>query len=279
MKTLVTILLFVLAAAVVPLPARAGYLAIQSDPALDYNSAKCVNGAAQVDVHVVWVPTTGDQVRRVQFAVLAPASCVSIAGRRDVHVLPTLGNSEVDIVVDLLGCPTVPTHVLTIHLVGLDVRSNCCPWRVTSPEGYALVNAWDCDGIAVQVQTRALWFATEPCEFVPPHTPDPADGTVIDSLSTVLQWQSTGGPGCIAGDELTHNVYFGTDPGALAPHPGAAAPFHVTGLLPGVTYYWQVEATTPNGAGPYPGPLWSFNTSTSLASRRSTWGGIKALFR
>jgi len=279
MKTLVIILLFAFAATAVAFPARAGYLAIQSDPVLDYNSAKCVNSAAQVEVHVVWVPTPGDQVRRIQFAVLAPGSCVSLVGRRDVHVLPTVGNSDIDIVVDLLGCPTVPTHVLTIRLLGLDVHSNCCSWRATSPEGYALVGAWDCDGIAVQVQTRALWFATEPCAFVPPHTPDPADGAVIDSLSTVLQWQSTGGPVCIAGDELVHNVYFGTDPGALVPHTGAVAPFDVTGLLPGVTYYWQVEATTPNGAGPYPGPLWSFTTPPSLASRRSTWGGIKALFR
>jgi hypothetical protein len=261
-------------------PALAGYLVIQTDPNLDYASAKCLNSTPEVDVYFVYVPLPGEPlVRRIQFAAPTPTGCVSISARKDIPVLPGSGDSSFDIVVDLLGCPPVPTHVLTVRLSNVVVSGDCCDWRPLNTYGGSLISAWDCDGNPVLVQSRPVWFSTQPCAFVAPHSPQPADGAAIDSLSTSLQWESAGGPECGLGDVLIHNLYFGTDPNALIKFVDAGSPYPVGNLLAGTTYYWRVEATTYNSAGPYPGPLWSFTTPAATATEQSTWGRIKSIFR
>lgn len=262
-----------------PLSVEAGYLVIQSDPNLAYDDAKCINGGDQVDVYVVYIPTTDDAVaRRVQFKVPLPP-CVSIERRRDFFVLPGIGSSENDVVVDFLGCPSAPIHILTIRLFGVTVNSACCEWRALSVNNYSRIPGWDCDGNALEMNTLPAWLSNQPCAFIAPNTPYPGDGSTIDSLHTDLTWDSQAPHACSAGDAVVQNVYFGTDSGALTLYPNATMPFDADNLLPTTTYYWRVETTTAAGAGPYPGPLWSFATPAALATRQRTWGAVKALYR
>ncbi|MDH4038451.1 MAG: hypothetical protein OEX18_14610 [Candidatus Krumholzibacteria bacterium] len=260
-------------------PTLAGYLIIQTDPNLDYASAKCLNSAAEVDVYFIYVPQPGDPaVRWIQFAAPTPTGCVSIGSRKDIPVLTKSGDSSVDILVDL-GCSPVTTHLLTVRLSNVVVSGDCCGWRPLNTHGGTSIDAWDCDGNLVLLQSRGVWFSTQPCAFVAPHTPSPADGETIGALETDLEWQSAGGPECGLGDVLIHNLYFGTDPDALIEHVDAGSPYPVSNLLPGTTYYWRAEATTYNNAGPYPGPLWSFSTPQATGTEQTTWGRIKSLFR
>jgi hypothetical protein len=84
--------------------------------------------------------------------------------------------------------------------------------------------------------------------------PNPADGAQ-DVTSPLLQW--TAGDGAIA-----HQVYLGTSP-TLGAADAAGGPipmtmyFHVTGLVPGTTYYWRVDETAADGTVTT-GPVWSF---------------------
>ncbi|MCX5646800.1 MAG: hypothetical protein NTZ17_19300 [Phycisphaerae bacterium] len=91
-------------------------------------------------------------------------------------------------------------------------------------------------------------------------TPQPADSATGVSVMTDLIWR----PGREA---QSHEVYFGTDPNAVAK--GTATAQTVTGhsftpasLLYGTTYYWRVDEVN---AVTYPGDVWSFTTTASGA--------------
>jgi len=88
--------------------------------------------------------------------------------------------------------------------------------------------------------------------------PTPADGAIVDPGPIDCTWR--------AGDKaVTHNVYFGTNPAALAGpfikpvgEPNYAPPGGVEG---GTTYYWRVdEVNTAHAGSPWIGGLWSFTT-------------------
>jgi hypothetical protein len=95
-------------------------------------------------------------------------------------------------------------------------------------------------------------------------TPEPADGAVIDATVTTLKWR--------VGDQaVSHQVYFGDDPAAVAAgevepvatalpslEVGRTAPY-ATGLTPGVLYSWRVDEVNDVAAGsPWAGPVWNF---------------------
>lgn len=95
----------------------------------------------------------------------------------------------------------------------------------------------------------------------------PADGAVNVPLVTSLTW-TPGYTPYLYGAQL----YFGTSPSPpeVASYP--ESPFSVGPLQPGTKYYWQV-------ADPGAGPVWSFTTTIDVATKPSTWGAIKALYR
>jgi len=251
-----------------PRAAPAGTLGIYADTLAVSNY---LTSMLFVDLHVVY---TGDpSIQALQFTVATP-TCNTIFGRFDIPVSTMIGASESGVMINLGACATSPVHVLTIRVLPYEIFEYCCAWL---PVDIAVV---DCDGNDVPFTAPAPgWLTEEPCEFVAPHSPWPADGAVNVPLTVDLDWESRGAPACDLGDALIHRLYFGTDPEALTTYWDVGPPFTVSGLLHGTRYYWQAVGTTYNGAGPYPGPLWTFTTKWPVAAERTTWGRIKALYR
>jgi hypothetical protein len=90
--------------------------------------------------------------------------------------------------------------------------------------------------------------------------PSPAKGAVDVTQTPVLTWT----PGLGA----THEVYFGSDAGALELKGSGdlGAESYEPGQLEwNTTYYWRVdEANSANADSPWTGPLWSFTTANFL---------------
>jgi hypothetical protein len=90
--------------------------------------------------------------------------------------------------------------------------------------------------------------------------PSPTKGAVDVTQTPVLTWA----PGLGA----THEVYFGTDAGALEKKAGGnlgEETYELGQLEWNTTYYWRVdEANSANADSPWTGPLWSFTTANFL---------------
>ncbi|MBN2129745.1 MAG: LamG domain-containing protein [Sedimentisphaerales bacterium] len=112
---------------------------------------------------------------------------------------------------------------------------------------YWRVDAIDAEGVVFEGD---LWsFGTLPLEA---HFPNPYDGQENVLTDTQLSW--TAGKAV-----MLHNVYFGTDPGALTPNMFLQdTTFDPGPLEAGTTYYWRVDEFT--GVATNEGPLWSFST-------------------
>lgn len=246
----------------------AGTLGIYADTSAVSN---CITRMAVVDLHVVY---TGDPpIQAIQFTVPTPA-CNAIIGRFDVPVATTIGTSEAGVSVSLGGCHTAPVYVLTVRVLPSQVFEYCCAWL---PEA---VTAVDCNGDPVPFTSVLPGHLTdEPCAAVAPHSPAPADGAMGVPLAVPLDWESQGPAACGLGDAWIHILRFGTDPDALTEYFDVGPQFPLSGLTPLTQYYWQALGTTYNGAGPYPGPLWTFTTEGPVSAEQTTWGRIKSLFR
>ena len=91
-------------------------------------------------------------------------------------------------------------------------------------------------------------------------SPNPAKGAVDVTQTPVLTWT----PGLGA----THEIFFGTDAGALEKK--ASGNLGSESYEPGqlewnTTYYWRIdEANSANTDSPWTGPLWSFTTANFL---------------
>jgi hypothetical protein len=263
-----------------PILAAAGQLMAYTDLDLTKRTHKCFNGGAQVDVHFVYdsSPTDPhpDQIRAIRFRVPTPA-CMTVAARVDIAAPGTnfIGSSSTEVSVGLPSCTSIPVHVLTVRLFIVGVLQECCPFQ---PQDVVVT---DC-GLNEFPGVSALpgYFGNQPCDFTAPHSPTPADGASISSLSTNLEWQSEWNiPDCDLGDVRLENLYFGMNPGALAKTADVGTPWPIDNLSSGATYYWKVELTTINGAGPWESPLWSFTVENPLDATTSTWGRIKAFYR
>ncbi|MHC4726837.1 MAG: LamG-like jellyroll fold domain-containing protein, partial [Planctomycetota bacterium] len=91
-------------------------------------------------------------------------------------------------------------------------------------------------------------------------SPNPSKGAVDVTQTPVLTWA----PGLGA----THEIYFGTDAGALEKKASGnlgSESFEPGQLEWNTTYYWRVdEANNANTDSPWTGPLWSFTTANFL---------------
>jgi len=102
--------------------------------------------------------------------------------------------------------------------------------------------------------------------------PVPADGAIDVAVAPTLSW--TAGPGAV-----THDVWFGTDPGALTlASPGQTGTTYAPGtLIKGQTYYWAVDETD-SGAVTHYGPTWSFTVVANSGLIKWTGGGTSDLW-
>jgi len=91
-------------------------------------------------------------------------------------------------------------------------------------------------------------------------SPNPANGAVDVIQTPVLTWTS--------GFGSTHEIFFGTDAGALEKKGSGnlgEETFEPGQLEWNTTYYWRIdEANNANADSPWTGPLWSFTTANFL---------------
>ncbi len=108
-------------------------------------------------------------------------------------------------------------------------------------------------GVAPQTGLAEVRFSSVPVQA---RGPQPANAAKNVGVDTSLDWR----PGRLA---ASHQVYFGTDPNAVATGTAAAKSLTGHGYSPGVlnlgtTYYWKVDEV--NAAVTCPGDVWSFTT-------------------
>jgi len=137
--------------------------------------------------------------------------------------------------------------------------------RATGSAGYTANTTLDFGGVLarfVKLTINATWGGVAPQTglsevrffYVPVQARDPQpaiDATDV-AIDAELTWR--------AGREAeAHEVYLGTDAGALALVDTVTAPAVTPGTLDfGTTYFWKVNEV--GGAGPYEGEVWSFTT-------------------
>lgn len=90
-----------------------------------------------------------------------------------------------------------------------------------------------------------------------PTNPYPGANAKEVAVNTVLAWECTDPDG----DELTYDVYLGTDQNPPGVAQGVSAPYYspTEGLAGGTTYYWKVVAK--DGSNSTGGPTWKFTTA------------------
>jgi hypothetical protein len=144
--------------------------------------------------------------------------------------------------------------------------------RGTGLAGYAANTTVSLGGIQaryIKLTIDATWGGGGVCglsevrfSYVPvrARSPQPADAATGVAVDTALTWR----PGREAG---SHQVFFGTDPAAVAG--GTAVAETVTehtytpeGLTFGTTYYWRVDEVN---TVTYPGAVWSFTSQPYAA--------------
>jgi len=124
------------------------------------------------------------------------------------------------------------------------------PVQSTELDGRNSVNPWPSDHRAV-ITTFAL---TPPELLARASRPFPAHQATNVTSFPVLGW--------LPGSNATHHaVYWGTNgPGELLTNTTATL-LPLTNLLPGTTYYWRVDESTPQGT--VAGEVWSFSTAVA----------------
>lgn len=91
-----------------------------------------------------------------------------------------------------------------------------------------------------------------------PSNPNPADGAVNVPTTITLSWQCTDPEG----EQLTYDVYFGTDANALSSSYEYSASYNPGKLSPNTKYYWRVNAWDAK-YNKTVGNLWSFTTGSN----------------
>lgn len=108
------------------------------------------------------------------------------------------------------------------------------------------------------------------CPKAAAYAPEPADGRLLlwnEATGLQLAWS--------AGDDaISHDVYVGTDPDAVAAattgdgggiyRGNQSGVTYTPALEPGTTYYWRVDERLP-GAMTHTGRVWSFHVGTDVA--------------
>lgn len=179
-------------------------------------------------------------------------------------------------------------HVATITYLTGTTPAPCCEWELApwphSSRGEIEIEG--CDGyVAFAEAHKASLNGYCQCDIydfvLGPYKPGPVDGAADVPLNTPLSWEL----GCCTNMTL----YLSTEPFTSFPpdkivYEGPVQnPYDPGIFLPNTTYYWRVSEWTP-GVNPHGhdgnSRVWSFTTGDIIVPvERSTWGGLKALYR
>jgi hypothetical protein len=96
--------------------------------------------------------------------------------------------------------------------------------------------------------------------------PDPADGVLIEQTSAVLSWSA--GPSAASHDVYISESLDAVTNGAKMAFAGnfTETSLSVSGLAPGATYYWRVDAVEADSGVVHEGEVWSFSVLTNKAN-------------
>jgi hypothetical protein len=174
------------------------------------------------------------------------------------------------------GCLVPPIHVLTIRAFCYQAPPPCRslwvnPLELRDCAGNP-VTAYGGEGFSgVRIDTL--------CTLSPPPNVYPPDGSTHVPLNAVLSWGEMVGPSrCYGPDHF--GVRIGTTPNTPIVSNGFDTFYDPPGLLQdNTTYYWSISGLR-TGAGEVTTATWTFSTGEGpVATRTSTWGKIKALYR
>lgn len=195
------------------------------------------------------------------------------------------GSFEEGVVVNLVGCVDGPRVVARLTFASTGV-AECCPLLLLPyPDAEYFTQGADCEMSTVPIEVVGGVIAPEGSDLscgapTVPANPVPPDGAVDQPHDVALEWESYAPVGTGLG-EYGNIVYFGTDPDPPrhSPQlPWAEPPYPVGNLSPNTTYYWRVVSVVTD-YGSTTGPVWQFTTGNGVATKQTTWGSIKALYR
>jgi len=219
----------------------------------------------------------------VAFALQVPvASGLTFIG--DASPFTVTGQSPTGVLVQFGTCLTGRTLVMSMEYLRISAPTPCT-MIVPGPHPQLGAYRTDCALAPAPFQYAGLLYAGEAgCAGpIAASNPSPADGASGVALTPALNWddaiQVCTGLLSTIGDNVPGTsayLYFGTssDP----PDLGTYTKSHTVGpLQPNTKYYWRVEnsATWPYVTS----ATWSFTTTNDVATRPTTWGAIKALYR
>lgn len=201
------------------------------------------------------------------------------------------GNLEDGIEINFGDCVQTG-DVLRIDFGPAPAQTLCCPYPIQPHPDYGQIQLIDCnDQIVVPAWTTTLNFTSPGYDgdcgvafAFPAQDPVPVNGATAAPTSGDLQWAQYGYVGCTIFGTDRYDVYFGSTPdpplvASLTPIEAGFPPHTNVGPLePETTYYWRIDGTR-DGKAFIQSPLWSFTTSGLVATKQTTWGGIKALYR
>jgi hypothetical protein len=234
-------------------------------------------------VYVIWSNWSGD-ARSVAFgAAVSPNSGYSIyyPGSSSYSVT---GDPASGFVVDFNSCLHGSAMIMAFTLAPTSIGGTCPTFQLTPHPLYGGIRYTDCNGGQRRVERSTGMLlnslssnVTCPTPSSVPYDPFPANGAVNVPVSLSLEW-SFDEPQCgdISGRE--DDIFLGTTPTPPYLDIWGGDPYPLSALQPATTYYWQVRTRAYGLYGT--SPVWSFTTVTDpIATRPSTWGAIKALYR
>ena len=237
-----------------------GFLELSGDP----NEIQCCvqdPGANQL-LTIYVLAKYAEGVTGYRFAAPVPPTS-GLLYLYDESTFQLVGNSQLDVSVGLGGCQTGSFLAMQIHFlrpatIGPRVFYSVAPGAIYSDCGFAEHSL---------ITTGAMINANGSCAVADKISP--ANGATDVPLTTSLSWSA--GYSCVLADGGSV-LYFGTTPDPPDVAYDVGSPYAVGPLKPGTTYYWNV-------LDPSSGPVWSFTTTIISATKSSTWGAIKALYR
>ncbi|HKW15376.1 MAG TPA: hypothetical protein VJS69_12885, partial [Candidatus Krumholzibacteria bacterium] len=254
--------------------------------AADANGYQCVlsdPGPSSPFVTIYAFINSETSATAVAFSLSVPAAS-GLYFLGDSSPYTVTGSSPTGALIQFGSCLTSQVMVMEMRYLRISSPTPCT--RIV-PGPHPQLGAYriDCSLSEAPFEYAGLLYAgTEGCAGpIPATNPTPSNGSSDVSLTPSLSWddavQVCTGVLSTAGDPTPGTsayLYFGTSPNP--PDFGTVTKPHTVGpLQPGKKYYWRVEnsATWPYVSS----ATWSFTTTSEVATRPTTWGAIKALYR
>lgn len=272
----IALMVLALTIAITPLRADAHpQLLLSTDPGAFY----CELGATNFSptIYVILSNWSGEAKRLAFGAALSPNSGYTVYHAGSSFSMT--GDMDSGFIVDLGSCYQGSASVMAFSLILTSEFGNCPSFQLTPHPSYGGIRYFDCDETPRRAE-RSTGMRLNPagtCSVASaPYDPYPPNGATDVPLSISLEW-SFDLPRCgdISGRE--DNIYFGTQPDPPFLDIWGGEPYPMQALQPSTTYYWKVRTRAYGLMGA--SPIWSFTTTSTVATKQTTWGAIKALYR